>query len=154
HASKRQCLFAIDQLLDAAGVQQRLHVLLGLVEVEKLPVGLVVAHLQDAAALVPDGVGLGAHGDLDDRLTPIVRLGLDVVRQAGDLAQRDLVAGLDALGDRVIRIGSFLRHGFSIRLEQLVLVVALGFLFLLDALALAIGLLFDLALLGLFVAGK
>lgn len=81
HAAEGGCFVLLDEVADGGGVEQGLHELAGLSEVEELAVADGVAHLEDAFLLVPVGVGCGADGD--------IHLGLFAGEDGGD----------DALGE-------------------------------------------------------
>ncbi len=70
HPAKAERLLRLDELIDALPVQQRLHELPGLPQIEQLTRVRRAAHLQDAPALVPLRVRARPRRDFDLGLPP------------------------------------------------------------------------------------
>src|SRR5260221_323497 len=113
HSAEAQRLLRLDQLLDALAVQHRLHELLRLVQVKQLAARLAVAHLQDAALLVPQRVRARARRDRRGNVAALEGRLRHVVGQRDDLAHRQLVAILDPLVD-LVRLGLSLIIRFTL----------------------------------------
>ena len=95
HAAEAGGLVLLDEVDDPVGVDQGLHELAGLAEVEELAGVGGVAHAEDAGLLVPLGVGRGPGGDLEG--------GLDIGEGGGDHAVGEAV---DAPGGVLVAGGA------------------------------------------------
>ena len=86
-------LSLVDQRLAAAGHEHRLHVALGLREIEQMAAVLGAAHLDEPLLLVVLDVRQAAGRDIEMRIAPLLGGRDHAVGQADDLAERLLVAG-------------------------------------------------------------
>ena len=104
----------IDQLLAAHGDQHRLHVDLGLREVEQLPPVAAGAHFQEAFRFVVADVRQRARGDVEIRIASFVGVDDEPVGQPDQIAERFLVAlarlGFLAVAVLTGRFTSSFRH--------------------------------------------
>ena len=68
HTTEAAGLLRVDQIFDRSCVQHGLHELLRGLEIKERTFRRRVAHLENAALLVPNRVRLGAHGNANNRL--------------------------------------------------------------------------------------
>ncbi len=104
----------IDQRLAAAGDEHRLHVALGLREIEEMAAVLGAAHLDEPLLPVVFDVRQAAGRDIEIRIAPLFGGRDHAGRQTDDLANRLLVAGAQFdLGGSL----GFLGHGVKLNLS-------------------------------------